>query len=159
MANEMMRNKKGSVSLRDMIFMIVIFSAIVMLATLFVENMSTEYQNPDMYSEYTANGSVGTLGSGLYGNVNSSVSSMSGNIDDAAGSFGLISGVIKGVGSILKTVISAPLYIDDATAIIMVALGVPDNVAEIIGNAVLIILSAMVIFVIVSALSRGGTKL
>lgn len=154
MADETM-NKKGELALRNIIFMIVVFSAVILLATLFVNDMATEYENENMSSEYNAN----SLASKLYGNVDKSIGNMSKNIDEAAGSFGTLTGIIGGVGTILKTVILAPLYVQDAFLTALDIMGVPSSISNIIVGAFYLILTAMIIFIIVSALSRGGTKL
>jgi uncharacterized membrane protein YeaQ/YmgE (transglycosylase-associated protein family) len=84
---------------------------------------------------------------------------MSSNINEAAGSFGLLTGVISGVGTILKTVITSPLYVKTALETVLTAMNIPSPIPAIIGNAFILLLITMIIFVIVSALSRGGTKL
>jgi hypothetical protein len=154
MANEIM-NKKGELALRNVIFMIIIFSVIISLASVFVSDMANEYENTNMTNEYP----LASLGEELYGDVNSSVGTMSSNINEAAGSFGLLTGVISGVGTILKTVITSPLYVKTALETVLTAMNIPSPIPTIVGNAFILLLITMIIFVIVSALSRGGTKL
>ena len=158
MGDEIM-NKKGSMALRDLMFAIIIFGAILALGSLFVLDMANHYSNSGMSSDYQANGSIGTLGSSLYGNVNDSISSMTGNIDESTGTFGAITGTIKGVGAVLKSVILSPVYVGRAIGTLMVALRLPTQVATILSNLMIGIMYIIIIFVILSAVSIGGTKL
>ena len=151
-------NKKGSVALRDIIFMIIIVSGIFVLASIFVLDMGTTYENTDMNTEYSSEG-IGELGEDLYYNVNESVGEMYGHTDEATGTFGAITGAIEGAGAILKVVILSPLYIKTAIETGLEAMNVPSSVSRIVVNTFLLIITAIIIFVIISALSRGGTKL
>lgn len=159
MGDETTMNKKGELALRNIMFMLIIFSSVLLLLSLFVIDMSTEYENTDMNTEYSGEGSIGDIGSDLYQNTNSSISTMQDNIDDGAGSFGIISGIIGGVGTILKTVILAPVYVGTALTSLMIAFNVPTSVSNILKNLIIFGIYIVIIFVIVSALSRGGTKL
>jgi hypothetical protein len=160
MANEIiMKNKKGGMALRDIMFSIIIFAAIMALISIFVLDISAEYDNTNMSSEYTADDSIGSLGDTVFTDVNSSLSSMRENIDEGAGSFGLLTGVIGGVGTILKTVILSPVYIGNAIESMMLALRLPNPLPTIVGNTAIFLIYVIIIFVIISALSRGGTKL
>lgn len=159
MGDENMMNKKGSLALRNIMFMLLIFSSVLMLGSLFVLNMGDEYENTGMVSDYTGTGSIGSVGDNLYGNVNSSIASMKPNVEEGAGSFGAITGAIGGVGSVLKTIILAPVYIGTSISSLSAALNVPTAVRNIMGNLIAGLLYIIIFFVILSALSRGGTKL
>ena len=90
MGDETMMNKKGSLALRNIMFMLLIFSSVLMLGSLFVLNMGDEYENTEMVSDYVSDGSIGSVGDNLYGDVNGSIASMKPNVEEGAGSFGFI---------------------------------------------------------------------
>jgi len=157
MGDEIMMNKKGGMALRDIMFAVIIFAAVMALISIFVLNMSDEYENTDMTTEY--NSSVGTLGSSLYRNVNESLKSMTEDVDESTGSFGIVTNFVGGIPSLLKTIILSPVYVKVAMKTMMTALYIPDDISDIISNLMMGLIYIIIIFVIVSALSRGGTKL
>ena len=158
MGDEIMMNKKGSMALRDIMFCIVIFAVILSIASLIVFDIADEYENTGMRSNYSANG-IGNLGSSVLGEANSSVATMSDSIDESAGSFGVLTGVILGVPAILKTVILSPVYVGTAVSTMMISLNIPSEISIIVKTGIILSLYIVIIFVIISALSRGGTKL
>jgi len=153
-----MMNKKGGVNLRDVMFIMVIFSVIMALSSIFVIGMATEYVNDDMLFEYS-NENMSTLGNNSFTSVDSSVTKMKSNVDGEGGllkSFGLVGEVITGAATILGEVLKAPIHVKEASIVMLNALGVPNEVRGFIGNAVMYLIYLVVIFGIASALLRGG---
>jgi hypothetical protein len=159
MADAFMRDERGEIALRDIIFSIVIFSTMMALAAAYVLNMAQEYGNTNMSNEFFDEDNVGNLGENMFNYMNGSVGNMSSEIDKSAGTFGTISGTIEGVGTILKIVITSPLYVKTTITSVLTSMRVPYPIPTIMGNMFLLLLTAMVIFVILSSVSRGGTKL
>ena len=161
MANEIIKtmNKKGSMTPRNIIFSVIIFATIISLGSLLVTNMAAEYENDEMSSDYSAEGGVGGLGNSMIGDIDNSLYSMSDNLDETAGTFGAITGSIKGIGSILKLIILSPIYIGTALTTIMDALNIPSGIATIIKTMLMLLVITVIVFVIISATSRGGTKI
>jgi len=159
---KILNNKKGEVVLRDLIIMLVIFSGVMALGSLFVLNMGGEnsYDNSDMISEYQG-GKIGTLGNNLLdSNLSGSVNVMRRNTignESTIGSFALVTGIIRGAAGILTEVLKAPSYIGYAVAGMFEAVGlVDDSVQNVIEIVINLIVYGVIIFVIISALLKGG---
>lgn len=148
-------NNKGTIVLRDFIFMIIIFGGVLALCSIFVIDMAQEYENTEMESSYNDLGTSG-LGDLFMDNISSSVKIMRNQTDDAAGSFASGFGIIKGAATILKLVLTSPVFIGNSLGVMMSSIGVPVLVEKIITNIIILLIYAMIIFVIISALLRGG---
>jgi len=153
------RNKKGSMVLRDIMFMVVIFAVIMALASLFVSDMATEYENSEMKSQYYSEDSVGTLGDTIFVNVSSTTQTMkkyTEGDEGLLGSFTSITGIILGAPKILFEIIKTPVYIGKAITTMMFSLNLPSTISSLLGNAIIILFYMVIIFVIISALLKGG---
>jgi len=157
-----MMNKKGGLVLRDVMFMLIIFSSLFALATLFVIDMASEYDNTNLQNEYNTIG-AGALGNRIFGNVSASVEVMrektessTESEDSLLGSFTSITGVIQGAAAILKAVILAPVYISDAIQVMMNAINIPKSISYLVGNMIMLLIYSVIIFVIISSLLKGG---
>jgi len=112
-----------------------------------------------MSTEYYADDSVGNLGDSMFVNVSSSMETMKSSTDGeggALGDFSSITGAISGVGTLLKAVITSPVYVGTALTTMMTAVNLPSPIPVIIGNTIIFLIYAVIIFVIVSALLKGG---
>ena len=89
-------------------------------------------------------------------NMSDSIGEMRNSTDESAGSIGSITGFIKGAGTILLLVLGAPIIVGNALEVMMSSIGVPTLISVIVGNIIMLLIYAMIIFVIVSALLRGG---
>jgi len=155
-------NKRGALVLRDVMFMLITFAGLMALMSVVVYDMSNEYDNPGMTTDYKAGsdgeagGGVGGLGDSLFGDLNKSVSTMGDNADEAAGGVGIITGIITGAGIILKQILLAPTYVGNALKVMLDVLRVPVTISTIIRTLVNLLIYVLIIFVIVSALLKGG---
>jgi len=156
-------NKRGGLVLRDIVFMLIIFSSVLALSSLIVFSMGNEYSNTVMITEYYADDSVGDLGDSMFVNVSDSMETMRektessvDNEDSLLGSFTSVTGVIQGAATILKTVVSAPVYVGRALTTMMTAVNLPSPIPNILGNTIIFLIYAVIIFGIVSALLKGG---
>ena len=156
MNNKIMMNKKGSLVLRDIMFMLVIFSGILALSSVLVVDMAHEYSNDNMNTEYYASDSIGSLGDEGLVNVSASIQTMKNETEGSVGSWELVTGAVKGIGTVLFTVLKSPVYVGRALTTMMVALRIPTSIAFIVGNITIFLIYVVIIFVIMSAFLRGG---
>jgi len=162
MGDEEMMNKKGAMLLRNVVFMIILFSGVMTLASIFVLDMASEYSNSNMTGEYNSDG-VSNLGSTVSSNISSSVEEMrdataptSEGSTGLIGSFNNLGGVLIGAATIIGIVFRSPLIIGNALNILMAGVGVPTTLSNIIGVMVGLIIYAVIIFGIITAVLRGG---
>ena len=159
MVNEKMiglKQKKGTIVLRSLMFMLVVFAAIMSLSMIFISEMATTYDNDAVVTEV---GNMTMLGPSMLGSLNKSTGEMKGSVDGSSGlfsSFTSITGIINGATTILRLVLFAPIYASNALGVFIVALSVPTQIAYIITTLISIVIYIIVIFVIISSLLKGG---
>ncbi len=158
----MIKNKKGAVVLRDIMFMIIIFAGVLSLLSIFVLDFSAEYSNSNLTTEYNDLG-VSGLGGSLTGDINETVTDMRlatasevENEGGLLGSFGQLGGFLSGATAILFGVFKAPIMVGNALEIMMNALSVPQVISIIISNLIITLIYIVIIFVLISAALRGG---
>ena len=154
-----MMNKKGSLVLRDMVFMMMIVSAIFVLSGLYVSEMAFNYENDNMSDEWGIIG-TNTLANSTFYSVGDDVSETGEDMGESpTGIFSLISSgasVLKGIGKALFMVLTAPNTIGDLVEATLEDMKVASGIASIIKYLIVIILWAIVIFTISSAFLKGG---
>jgi len=155
-------NRKGAVLLRDIIFMLIIFGGVLTLASIFALDMAAEYSNTNMTSEYSDD-EVSGLGSVVSKNIKSDVDIMrnataSGGEEskNLIGAFGNLGGFLAGASEILGTVFKSPVLIGNTLETLMISLQIPSLISVLVGNMVIGLIYALVIFVLISAALRGG---
>jgi len=149
-------NKRGTLVLRDIMFMLILFGGILALASIFVINMAEEYSNTDMNTEYTAENSIGNLGNKSLANISGSLDIMKNETETSVGVVGIVTGTVKGIGTVLSVVIKSPIYVKVAITTLFTALRIPTEISFIVGNIIMFLIYATIIFVIMSAFLRGG---
>tara|TARA_Y100000310_G_C20673279_1_gene811455 strand:+ start:99 stop:569 length:471 start_codon:yes stop_codon:yes gene_type:complete len=153
-----MMNKKGALVLRDMVFMMMIVSAIFVLAGIFVSDMANSYENTNMTEEWGLV-DTNTLANSTFYDVGSDVAETGEGLSvDSTGIWSLIEGagnVLKGIGSALFMVLTAPNTIGDLVSATLIDMGVTSSVASIINYLIVIVLWGVIIFTIASAFLRG----
>lgn len=159
---KILNRKKGEIILRDVMVMIILFGGFMALASMFVQSLanSNAYDNVEMFTEYNNLGISG-LGNNL---INSNLSSSYNTMENATssdkgvlGSFTSIYGVVQGAGTVLKEVIKAPSYVGGAMGSILESTGwVSYSVATLIKTMINLLIYTVIIFVIISALLKGG---
>ena len=151
-----MINKKGAVVLRDVMFMMLIVSAIFIFAGLFVSEMSLNYENTNMSDEWALAG-TNTIANSTFYNTYDDVSETGEGLDeDQGGILSLISGALEGIGTTLFMVLTAPNTIGTLVGQTLIDMGVGTQVSTIINYLIVGILYAIVIFTIVSSFLQGG---
>lgn len=154
-----MMNKKGALVLRDMIFMMMMVSAIFVLCGIFVSDISLKYENTNMTSEWGLTGTTDLASSTFY-SVGEDVRETGNALgEEATGIYALLKGagqVLDGIGKALYMVLTAPNTVATLVSSTLEDTGVNSTVADIINYLILIVLWAVVIFSISSAFLRGG---
>jgi hypothetical protein len=154
-----MRNKKGVV-LRDILFMMLITSSIIVFAGFFVSEIANNYDNTDMANEYLG-GKTNILGNQTFfttkGNVTDSGQVLA---DESTGIYSFTTGTLTGIGQILGMVLLAPNTIGDLIAGMLEDMGVvsegSEGLATTIKWTIVVILWILIVLTIVSAFLQGG---
>tara|TARA_R100001086_G_scaffold108735_1_gene55026 strand:+ start:6247 stop:6729 length:483 start_codon:yes stop_codon:yes gene_type:complete len=158
-----MMNKKGTVVLRDVMFMIIIFGGVMALMSIAVFDMSSEYSNTNLTSDYNALG-ISTLGGVTSADLNKTVTSqISATLGENEGEQG--TGEAIGISFdkiasapkiVLGVFINAPRITSNALSIMFKDLGIPSVIFDIIATMILSILAIILVFGIITALLKGG---
>ena len=149
-------NKKGSLVLRDVIFMMMIVSAIFVFAGLFVSEMALNYDNDNMTNEWAIK-KTNTIANDTFYSTGSNVSETGQGLSgETTGIWSLITGTLDGVGDALFMVITAPNTIGSLVGGTLEDLGGPKVVSDIVQYLIVIILWGVVIFTVISAFLQGG---
>ena len=143
-------NKKGEMVLRDVIFLIIIFSGILALSGILVQEMGDTYNNTNMTSSYNQD-SLGRdqlnetatkweeISEGLNGNL-----------------LQMIGAVLTGAVEILQEVLFSPVTFSNMIKSVLESFGVSTSLTNIIGFIIAAVLYVLIIFVIISAFLKGG---
>jgi len=159
-----MMNKRGSLVLRDMVFMMMIISAVFILAGLYVSEMANNYENTNMSNEWAIK-QTNTLANSTFYSVGENVSETGVDMGEKpTGIFSLIdsgANVLKGIGGALFMVMTAPNTIGELVGGTLEDVGagsVEDrgSISWIIKYLIITVLWGIVIFSISSAFLRGG---
>jgi len=121
------KNKKGGIALRNIIFMLLIFSGIIALSSVFVTEIGNSYDNDNMTTSYGER----TMGNG---NLNSTASKFEeiGREMSSGGIAAFVIGGLEGAGTVLIEVLKAPLTFASMVTSILIDLGVDDGIITII---------------------------
>jgi len=154
-----MMNKKGSLVLRDVIFMMMIVSGIFVFAGLFISEMALNYENTNMTGEWALTG-TNTLANSTFYDTGSDVEEVGDGLSsETSGIRKLIDSVVnslKGIGGALFMVLTAPNTIGALVGGTLEDAGVITSVASIIKYLIVTILWGVIIFTVVTAFLRGS---
>ncbi len=151
-----MINKKGSLVLRDIVFMIMIVSGVFVFAGLFVSEMALNYSNTNMSDEWGITG-TNTIANSTFYNTGSDVEGVGEDLnEESTGIWSLISGTLDGIGSALYMVLTAPNTIGDLVSGTLEDAGVISSVATVINFLIVTMLWIVIIFTVISAFLQGG---
>ena len=155
-----MINKKGSLVLRDIMFMMLIVTSIFIFSGLFVRDMANSYGNTVMTNEWSAN-KIDTVGNKTFFDTSQDLNETGTNME--GGIVSLLGGLLTGAGDALQMVLLAPVSIGNVVASTLTATGLDtgdgtsiNTVALIIKFLIAGILYAIIIFSIISAFLQGG---
>ena len=153
-------NRRGEILIRDIFFIMIIFTGIILAASIFVGEMATEYENENMSDEF--------IGSILYSQSNSSFDTTFNNLttigdglDDSNN--GLLDIITEGgtaIKLVISTVVGFPTSLGNMIESVLQELKVDQTedkqLSKIIGDIVTILIWAIIIFTIISAFLSGG---
>ena len=153
-------NKKGTLVLRDILFMMIMVSSIIVLAGLFVTDLANNYDNNEMANEYLG-GKINLLGNQTFMYTKQNVTD-AGTVlsDESTGIFSFVSGTLTGVGQILSMILFAPNTIGDLVSGMLEDMGVvpegSEGVSITIKWTIVVVLWILIILSIISAFLQGG---
>jgi len=152
-------NKKGGLVLRDIMFMMMIVSAIFVFAGFFIGEMAVNYDNTNMSNEWAARG-INTSGNSMFYNTGKNITDTGDVLSEkSTGISALISSAVnalQGLGNGLLMVLFAPNTIGKMIGSILIDVGAPPALANIIRYLIEIILWIVVIFSVYTAFLRGS---
>jgi hypothetical protein len=142
-----MMNKKGEVGLKDIIIMLLLFSGIIALASVFVQEMGGTYDNINMTSSYNQN----TIGNESLTTTSNKFADL-GNQMKAGGLTGIWAGV-RGVFLVFVEVLKAPVTFVTMMTSVLEGTGLVES--EGIITTINLILSGILYVVIIFAISAA----
>jgi len=145
-----MKNKKGEIVLRDIIFFILIFSGMIALSSIFVSEMGTTYDNINMTSEFNYD-VIGednlTETSDVWNEV---AIKLDGNL------FDFLSGTLTAAKEIVTQVILAPATFGSMIGLILEDIGVNESLSNVLSMMLTALLYVLIVFAVISAFLQGG---
>jgi len=148
-----MMNKKGTLVLRDVVFMMLIVSAIFVFAGIFVSDMADNYSNINMSDEWAVK-QTNTLSDSMLTETHADMETQGQNI--GGGIYTFLKDTLTGMGKILMVVVNAPGTIGDLVTGTLDDMGVSDTIIVPLRILITGILWAIVLFTIISAFLKGG---
>jgi len=149
------KNKKGSMVLRDIIMMIIVFTGIIALSSIFVQNVADTYDNVNMSAGFDKD----TIGKTQLKNQSTTWKDIG---EDLNGNFlEMLTGTFKAAKEVLSQVLFAPNTFSHMITGVLEDLGVgteteDGSILNIIQILISSILYTVIVFVIVSAFLQGG---
>ncbi len=152
-------NTRGELVLRDVVFMMIMVSAIFVLAGLFVGEMSVNYDNENMSSEWAISG-TNVSSDSMFTGTGEDVAEVGQDLaNEPTGIWALISSLanaLGGIGDALFMVMTAPNTIGNLVAGTLQDAGVGTGIAFTIKYLIVTVFWIIIIFTIISAFLRGG---
>ena len=151
-----MINKKGTLVLRDAVFMILIISSIFIFAGLFVSETASNYANTNMTNEWEDT-SINVLGNSTFVDTSADIEDTGGKIQ--VGIWSLVNELLKSIGNVVEMVITAPGTIAYLAYSTLIGMGVGEGISSTIYYLIYGLIWVIVIFTVASAFTPGGSKL
>ncbi len=149
-----MMNKKGSLVLRDIVFMMMMVSAIFVFAGLFVSDMASNYANTNMSNEWALS-ETNNLSDSMFEDTYSDLETESDNME-TDNLLSLIGGALDSIGGIIKMVVLAPNTIGTLVGGTLADMNVPSAIHHGVGILITGLLYAIILFSIIAAFLKGG---
>lgn len=143
-------NKKGSMVLRDIIMIIIVFTGIIALCSIFVQEMGDTYDNTNMTSSYNQD----SIGETELTETANKWEEIGKNLDGNL--LQMLLGTLQAAKEILTEVIKAPATFSDMLQTVLEDIGVSESVTNILGFIITAGLYIVIVFVIISAFLQGG---
>jgi len=144
-------NKQGSIVLRDIVILIIVFSGIIALASVFVNDLGDTYSNTNMTLSYNQD----AIGETQLSNTSQTWKEIgnrlgSGNLGD------MLIGTFQAAAEILIEIIKAPATFTNMLTSILTDIGVSESITNILGLIITATLYIVIVFVMISAFLQGG---
>ena len=149
----LMKDKKGEMVLRDVIMIIIVFTGIIALSSIFVNDLADTYSNANMSASYNQD----SIGEEQLTDTASKWEEIGQNLDGNL--LEMLLGTLKAAKEILTEVLTAPATFSNMLTIIMEDLGVSESITNILGFIITAGLYILIVFVIISAFLKGGSKM
>lgn len=148
-----------SLVLRDVMFMMIMVSAIFVFAGFFINEMAVNYGNTNMSNEWAASG-TNVTGNSMFLSTGEGIEGVGDGLKtEATGLYGLIASganLLVGIGEAIVMVLNAPLTIGNMVSGMLTDANVPTPVPDIIKWLIVGVFWVVIIFTIISAFLRGG---
>jgi len=148
-----MINKKGALVLRDIVFMMLIMSSVIVFAGLFVSEMAVNYENTNMSNEWALKG-TNTIAISMLNDTHNDMEEAGSKL--GFGVWDLVIGGLKSIGNIIAMIITAPNTIGLLVAGTLVDANISTTATNWISGLVSGILWAIILFTIYSSFLKGG---
>jgi hypothetical protein len=150
-----LKDKRGRVLPRDILFIIITFSAIIAFSGIFVNQMALEYGNSNMSTSYNQD----VIGSEMLEEKSERWEGIAKRLDGGLGS--LLLGGLEVIGVILKEILLAPVTFSTMISTLFESIGIERTVGgggiiNIIEWLIAGILYGIIIFGIIKVFLRGG---
>lgn len=146
-------NKKGSLVLRDIVFMMLIVSAIFVFIGLFVSEMALNYENTNMTDEWAITKTT-TIASSMLDDTHTDMEDVGDDL--GTGLLDLLIGGLKGIGTTLAMILTAPNTIGVLIGGTLVDMGISGAISIWISKLISGLLWAIIIFTVIAAFLKGG---
>lgn len=152
--------KKGEILLRDVVFIMLVMSSVLIFASTFVTEMAGNYGNTEMAEEFALTNLSMSGDSGLMGGLKDTTTNISDQLqnkdDDSSGLWTLITGTKDIVVNVIWAFLSAPNDLGSLIGDILVDMGAAVLIAETIKWIIVVGLWIVVIFAIITAFLQGA---
>ena len=146
----MIKNKRGSMVLRDIVMLIIVFSGIIALASIFVNDIGDTYSNTNMTSSYNQD----AIGENQLSNTSQRWKAIGNNLNGNL--LEMLTGALTAMKEIFTAVITAPATFINMLMTILEDIGVDESITVVLGFIITAVLYILIVFIIISAKLQGG---
>jgi len=144
-------NKKASMVLRDVIMLVIVFTGIIALSSVFVNDVADTYGNTNMSTSYNQD----NLGKTQLENTSSTWHDIGERFGE--GNFiDILVGTYESAMEIITSVLKAPATFSSMLMSILEDIGVDETITDVLGFIITAGLYITIIFVIISSFLKGG---
>jgi len=143
-------NKNGSMVLRDIVMLIIVFSGIIALASIFVNDIGDTYSNTNMTSSYNQD----AIDENQLSNTSQRWTTIGNNLNGNL--LEMFLGTFQAAAEILTEVIKAPATFTNMLMTILEDIGVGESITIMLGFIITASLYILIVFIIISAFLQGG---
>jgi len=143
-------NKKGGMVLRDIMFLVLIFSGIIALSSVLVSEMGTTYDNTNMSNEFNQD----AIGDSQLNETANTWEDIGQNLEGNL--FQFLAGTLTAAKEIITQIILAPATFSSMLGSILEDIGVDAGLSNTLEMILTAILYVLIAFAVISAFLQGG---